>query len=246
MSAQFKRPMLILEEKTHKRLARRRSRKKRGVLLCLTALLLCMGGSYWLVQSGVLAALGHRSNHTSAFIYGEKLNTNPRLPTNGTPLIAPARPYTGNSTAPVAVPVPGQDELIIVSISKQQLTAYNNGVVVFTTLVTTGKITLQTPQGTFHVMDKLRNIMMYSKWPPSSPNYYAPEHANYALQITNTGIYLHDATWRSVFGPGTEFPHNDPVFGPSDGSHGCVNLPLSAAQWLYYWTGVGTPVEIVP
>ena len=38
------------------------------------------------------------------------------------------------------------------------------------------------------------------------------------------GYGLHDATWRSYFGPDAY------LYG---GSHGCVNLPLDAAQELY-------------
>jgi lipoprotein-anchoring transpeptidase ErfK/SrfK len=29
-------------------------------------------------------------------------------------------------------------------------------------------------------------------------------------------------------------------------SHGCVNLPLDVAEWLYGWAPVGTPVFVVP
>ena len=27
-------------------------------------------------------------------------------------------------------------------------------------------------------------------------------------------------------------------------SHGCVNLPMDFAEWLYGWTSIGTRVEI--
>lgn len=46
-------------------------------------------------------------------------------------------------------------------------------------------------------------------------------------------VGLHDATWRSRFG--------DDIY-KTDGSHGCVNLPLKTAQELYGYVRVGTPV----
>jgi Uncharacterized protein conserved in bacteria len=103
---------------------------------------------------------------------------------------------------------------------------------------------LQTPTGTWHIYGKERNVTFISPWGPGSPYYYAPEHVNYVLMYDGL-IYLHDATWRSVFGPGTQYPHNDPKFGREDGSHGCINLPLSAAAWLYNWAPIGTTVRVV-
>jgi hypothetical protein len=47
------------------------------------------------------------------------------------------------------------------------------------------------------------------------------------------GYGLHDATWRSSFG-GTIYYYS--------GSHGCVNLPKSAAKTIYNNVSVGTKV----
>ena len=47
-------------------------------------------------------------------------------------------------------------------------------------------------------------------------------------------IGLHDATWQSSFG-GT-------LYKDGYGSHGCVNLPYSAAQSLYNLIKVGDVV----
>lgn len=114
-----------------------------------------------------------------------------------------------------------------------------------TTLVTTGMPTLYTPEGTYHIIGRIANAMFYSPWPSSSPNYYAPIHVNYGLQLTKSGIYLHDATWRSVFGPGTNIPHNDPVYGQETGSHGCVEMPVQAMGLLYKWALNGIVVAVV-
>ena len=135
-------------------------------------------------------------------------------------------------------------KVISVSVGEQELYAYENGHVVFSTLVQTGRGSLPTPLGTFHVFAKLSPTTFKSPWPEGSPNWYPPTYINYALEFLPGGFFLHDATWHSVFGPGTNGWHHDPQFGWQDGSHGCVSMPLSAAAWLYHWAPVGTPVNI--
>ena len=44
----------------------------------------------------------------------------------------------------------------------------------------------------------------------------------------HAGYALHGAPWRSSFGYAA--------------SHGCVNLPVDVAKWVYWWAPVGTPV----
>lgn len=142
-------------------------------------------------------------------------------------------------------PPPAQGHLIVVSLSKQILHAYLNGRLVYTTLVTTGMRGLETPTGTWQVYGKVTNVIFHSPWPPGSPYYYKPEFVHYVLEYDAPYIYLHDATWRSVFGPGTQYPHKDPKFGNETGSHGCVDMPLNAAAWLYNWAPIGTTVQVV-
>ncbi|HAE83600.1 MAG TPA: hypothetical protein DDW33_07620 [Ktedonobacter sp.] len=50
--------------------------------------------------------------------------------------------------------------------------------------------------------------------------------------------------WRTVYGPGTNVWHHDLIYGDQTGTHGCITMPLSAAQWLYNWAPVGTMVKI--
>ena len=49
------------------------------------------------------------------------------------------------------------------------------------------------------------------------------------------GCGFHDATWRGSFG-GSIYTYN--------GSHGCVNMPYSAAQELFEYVDGGTVVVI--
>jgi len=48
----------------------------------------------------------------------------------------------------------------------------------------------------------------------------------------NGGVALHGTYWHNQFGTGARL------------SHGCVNLPLRAAAWLYKWAPVGTAVRV--
>ncbi len=138
----------------------------------------------------------------------------------------------------------GAGQVVIVSLSKQQLWAYQNGRFVMTSLVTTGMPQLPTPTGTFHIMMKETNVWFYSPWPYGSPYYYSPEHINYAMLFRAGGFYIHDAPWRETFGPGTNVPHIEPDGKWATGSHGCVNMPTSTASQLYRWIGIGATVII--
>lgn len=51
----------------------------------------------------------------------------------------------------------------------------------------------------------------------------------------STGVGLHDATWRSTFGGS---------YYLGSGSHGCVNMPLSTAKFIFNNFADGTPVIV--
>lgn len=135
-------------------------------------------------------------------------------------------------------------QVILVSTTQQWLWAYDNGKLVLASPVTTGRPELPTPKGHYTVMNKQTNITFYSPWPVGSPFYYFPTHINYAMQFKSGGFYIHDAWWRYLFGPGSQFAHRAGD-GTESGTHGCVNLPEDTTLALFNWTHVGTPVIIV-
>ncbi len=158
------------------------------------------------------------------------------------PSAPPGPPHPG--PAPIGgVPNIG-GQLILVSLAQQWLWAYQDRVLYYDTPVTTGMPQLPTPDGIFYIQFKETNITFYSPWPPGSPYYYSPEHINYALDFAAGGYFLHDAPWRHMFGPGTNYPHTDPDGTVETGSHGCVNMPTPAGQWLYNWAWNGAVVDI--
>lgn len=115
---------------------------------------------------------------------------------------------------------------VVVYISKQRLDYYENNKIVLTTPVTTGRNNA-TRTGNFKIRKKARNTTLKGADYESKVKYWMAYDGN------NFG--LHDASWRRRFG-GMDYKWN--------GSHGCVNLPTSAAEKLYNYVEVGTPVYI--
>jgi hypothetical protein len=142
-------------------------------------------------------------------------------------------------------PSSAKGKLILVSIARQWLWAYQDGKLVFNAPVTTAMPGLVTPLGTWHIFNHLHPTTFYSPWPPGSPYYYPPTHINYAMGWHSGGYFLHDSYWRSVYGPGTNVWHHDPVDGWMSGTHGCITAPLKAIIWLYYWAPNGTTLKVV-
>lgn len=135
-------------------------------------------------------------------------------------------------------------KLIIVSLSRQTLYAYDGVKLVLQTYVTTGNPDLPTPPGNYTVLARYHPWEFISPWPPGSPFWYPPSWSQYALLFRDGGYFLHDAPWRSVFGPGSDGPGQPGSnYG---GTHGCINIPPDPMVFLWDWTPVGTPVEVVP
>ncbi|MDX1993771.1 MAG: LysM peptidoglycan-binding domain-containing protein [bacterium] len=111
---------------------------------------------------------------------------------------------------------------IVVDLSDSRAYAYENGVLVYNALASTGLPATPTVVGEFSVYIKYRSQTM------SGPGYYLPgvEWVMYFYQ----GYGLHGTYWHNNFG--------QPM------SHGCVNLANSDAQWFYNWAEVGTPVRV--
>ncbi|HEY6469169.1 MAG TPA: L,D-transpeptidase [Candidatus Dormibacteraeota bacterium] len=129
---------------------------------------------------------------------------------------------------------------IVINLTVQEVVFYQDGCALQAAPVTSGRNLERTPTGTFHVFRKVSPVLFTSWAPRSSPFWYPPERANYALEFTvvRAGIYLHDAPWEanSAYGPGSE--------NTDSASHGCVHAPTTVMSWAYTWAPVGTPVIV--
>ncbi len=131
--------------------------------------------------------------------------------------------------------------VVVISLREQTARFYQDGQLVNWSYVTTGRPELPSVPGWHVAMWKVSPTTFRSPDPAGSPNYYRPTHINYAIAYNANGYFLHDAWWRSWFGPNSNLPHHDPA-AFNGGSHGCVNFPESNMQWVYNWTVQGTPI----
>lgn len=118
-------------------------------------------------------------------------------------------------------------KLITVDIGKQTLFAWEGGQVVHQTRVSTGMRYAPTIRGSFSIRRKLPLQDMKGRYPPYPP--YEIKNVPHVMYFY--GAYaIHGTYWHSSFG----WP----------ASHGCVNVPLASAEWLFNWADMGTRVEV--
>lgn len=115
---------------------------------------------------------------------------------------------------------------VIVDISEQTATLYDNQNPVYSTYVVTGDDESPSDIGLFDIDSKERNAVL------TGPGYSVP--VSYWMPYNN-GEGLHDAPWRGAFGG--DYYHYD-------GSHGCVNMPLDSAEVFYNNVEVGDKVLV--
>ena len=111
-----------------------------------------------------------------------------------------------------------------VDLSDQILRAWDGNTIYLETLVSTGLPWWPTPTGEFRIWTKLRATRMEGG---EGKYYYDLPNVPYVMYFENDKI----PGWRG-FGLHGTYWHND--FGRVH-SHGCVNLPTSIAEKLYYW-----------
>ncbi len=132
---------------------------------------------------------------------------------------------------------------IVVSLKQQKMWALDGNKVLLSTLVTTGGPELPTPTGNYEIIDRESPFTFHSPFPPGSPFWYADSPTNFALLFQVNGYFIHDAPWRSYFGPGSNVVDGTPGSNTT-GTHGCVNTPYTAMAWLYNWATMYTPVQV--
>jgi lipoprotein-anchoring transpeptidase ErfK/SrfK len=131
-------------------------------------------------------------------------------------------------------------QLIKVSISQRHLWACQYSSVLYDSPVITGIAYLAadtTPTGTYHIYAKETDVTLTGS--DSTGSWSDP--VSYWMPFLNNkyGTYgFHDATWRAP----TDFGNISP--DSANASHGCVELPLATAAWLFNWSRIGTTLTI--
>jgi len=203
-----------------------------GLGLLLISVLVCM-------VVGVAALTGNAENllalilpptvtptATPTFTLTPTATSTPTATATATPTNTPTATRTATSTpspAPTSTPSPTPitptptptpaEKWIDIDLSAQTLIAYEGQAEVFRTVVSTGAPQTPTVTGRFRIYHKLLSQTM------SGPGYVQP---NVPYVMYFHGAYsIHGAYW-----------HND--FGLAR-SHGCVNLRIPDAEWLFGW-----------
>jgi len=111
---------------------------------------------------------------------------------------------------------------IDVDLTHQMVYAYEGDTLVNSFLVSTGAAPYRTVTGSYAVYERHIKGNMWG------PGYFLPD-VPYIMYF-HKGYALHGAYWHTNFGT--------PM------SHGCVNLSIPDAEWLYYWSSMGTRVKV--
>jgi lipoprotein-anchoring transpeptidase ErfK/SrfK len=116
---------------------------------------------------------------------------------------------------------------IDINLRTQYMIVYQGNNVLSRTYVSTGRRGFDTPPGTFYINRKVKVKDMSGVL---GGEYYHVRNVPDVMYFTNRGHAIHGAYWHNNFGYVM--------------SHGCVNLPLGFATWLYNITPIGTKVTI--
>ncbi|MGI5835793.1 MAG: L,D-transpeptidase [Chloroflexota bacterium] len=124
---------------------------------------------------------------------------------------------------------------IEVDVGSGMAYAVEDGQIVHSAAVTVGGPYFPTPRGTFTINRRVANEIMDSSTigiPNTSP----------------TGYYLTGVLYTQYFVDGVALHYNywspDEAFGSAAGSHGCVGLRLSDAEFFWNFADIGTPVIV--
>ncbi len=137
-------------------------------------------------------------------------------------------------------------QVLVVSLVEQVMRVYQHGKLVRSFYVTTGQPAKPALPGVWSVLSRQSPIIFTAGEPKSSPLWFPDTPIQYAIMYHYGGYFVHDAWWRTVFGPGTQFPHLDRggTQYAQTGSHGCINLDTSDAAWVYSQTNWNTTIVV--
>jgi lipoprotein-anchoring transpeptidase ErfK/SrfK len=134
----------------------------------------------------------------------------------------------------------GTDRRLFVYLDSQSVEAVENGKVIRTFKVSTGKSKTPTVTGTYYIYDRYRHKTMRSDVDQGRPGFYEVKDVPYT-QFFHKDYAFHGAFWHNNFG--------------HPASHGCINMATKDrnkhwpnvsedAGWLYQWGALGLPVTV--
>jgi lipoprotein-anchoring transpeptidase ErfK/SrfK len=149
-----------------------------------------------------------------------------RIATGGLPWGVPT--WYGRHDLTVRASV-GPELIMDVDNRTKKMTVKRDGKVVRTMLVSLGKPSTPSSSGALVVMSREAAFRFDTR--REIPNGYVVD-VRYAMRLTWGGEFVHAAPW------------SDGARGRRNISHGCVNLGLADARWLYDNIKIGDPVTV--
>jgi hypothetical protein len=131
-----------------------------------------------------------------------------------------------NTTPPQGVT---GDRWIEVNLFEQTISVYENRQLVFATLIASGLEPFWTRPGLFQIYSKIDTTPMRGSFEADRSDAYYLEDVPWTMYFDQARA-LHGAYWRANLG----FPQ----------SHGCVNLTVGDARWLFDWAVEGDWVYV--
>jgi len=131
---------------------------------------------------------------------------------------------------PLSELIPLDGKHIRISLRQQMMVAYEKNEPVLMSALASGQLTgstdLTTPVGNFAINYKRpsRHMVHSDRMGDNGTELYGVPWVSY---FTETGIAFHGTYWHNNF----TRPH----------SHGCINLPIPAAHWVFRWTQPHVP-----
>lgn len=131
-------------------------------------------------------------------------------------------------TTPKTAPPEGVagNRWIDVDLAEQTLAVYEDNELVFATVIASGLEPFWTRPGLFQIYEKKETETMRNSDPT---DFYYLDNVPWTMYFDKARA-LHGAYWRTRFG----YPQ----------SHGCVNLSVGDAHWLFNWANVGDYVYV--
>jgi lipoprotein-anchoring transpeptidase ErfK/SrfK len=183
------------------------------------------------VPRTVMAALLPTPTHTPTLTPTPTYTPIPTFTPTATPTLTPT-PTATQTPSPTATSTPTPTEVpedrsasakwIEIDLSQQRLYAHVGQSTVLTAVVSTGTRWYPTVTGRFRVYRKYVSTRM------TGPGY---DLSGVPWTMYFYGGYaIHGAYWHNNFGT--------PM------SHGCVNMKIPEAKWLYHWAPMGTLVVV--
>ncbi len=141
------------------------------------------------------------------------------------------RRVRSDELTPISPEVPGREKRIEVSLSRQELMAFEGARLVLRTRISSGipdsrpkenGVPTITPDGVFHVTKKTPMRHMGDGHITADLEAYELPGVPWVSFFHETGVAFHGTYWHTDYG----LPR----------SHGCVNMRPEEAKWLYRWT----------